>query len=97
MSHPLHVVLFQGHFGKVILYLYDPDNDGKGEHVAVKVLKQDKGGPPAGWLKEINILKSLDHSNIVKYKGCCTELGESSSSLSASVVEAIEEGCSFVH
>uniref|UniRef100_A0A8C4HZ18 Tyrosine-protein kinase n=1 Tax=Dicentrarchus labrax TaxID=13489 RepID=A0A8C4HZ18_DICLA len=52
--------LGEGHFGKVTLYLYDPANDGTGELVAVK---------------EIEILKSLDHSNIVKYKGCCTELG----------------------
>lgn len=68
----------QGHFGKVTLYLYDPANDGTGELVAVKALKQDNGHVPEGWIKEIEILKSLYHSNIVKYKGCCTELGESS-------------------
>ncbi|KAG7223186.1 hypothetical protein INR49_015794 [Caranx melampygus] len=64
-----------GHFGKVFLYLYDPANDGTGEHVAVKALKQENGFVPDGWMKEIEILKSLYHRNIVKYKGCCTELG----------------------
>ena len=68
----------QGHFGKVTLYQYDPANDGTGERVAVKALKQENSQVLEGWMKEINILKSLYHSNIVKYKGCCTELGESS-------------------
>uniref|UniRef100_A0A672ITZ4 Tyrosine-protein kinase n=1 Tax=Salarias fasciatus TaxID=181472 RepID=A0A672ITZ4_SALFA len=68
-------VLGEGHFGKVTLYLYDPANDGTGERVAVKALKQESGHVLDGWIKEIEILKSLDHSNIVKYKGCCTELG----------------------
>ncbi|XP_067472134.1 non-receptor tyrosine-protein kinase TYK2 [Thunnus thynnus] len=68
-------VLGEGHFGKVTLYLYDPANDGTGERVAVKALKQENGHVPEGWMKEIEILKSLYHSNIVKYKGCCTELG----------------------
>ncbi|TDH03060.1 hypothetical protein EPR50_G00159180 [Perca flavescens] len=67
--------LGEGHFGKVTLYLYDPANDGTGELVAVKALKQDNGHVPEGWIKEIEILKSLYHTNIVKYKGCCTELG----------------------
>ncbi|XP_045888423.1 non-receptor tyrosine-protein kinase TYK2 isoform X2 [Micropterus dolomieu] len=67
--------LGEGHFGKVTLYLYDPANDGTGERVAVKALKQEDGQVPEGWMKEIEILKSLYHRNIVKYKGCCTELG----------------------
>lgn len=70
------LLCLQGHFGKVTLYLYDPANDGTGEQVAVKALKQENGHVE-GWMKEIEILKSLYHSNIVKYKGCCTELGES--------------------
>lgn len=65
----------QGHFGQVILYLYDPANDGTGELVAVKTLKHESGNTE-GWIKEIEVLKSLDHCNIVKYKGCCTEGGE---------------------
>lgn len=75
----MHSSLFclQGHFGKVNLYLYDPQNDGTGEHVAVKELKQGSGNVES-WMKEIDILKSLYHQNIVKYKGCCTEVGKSS-------------------
>jgi len=57
--------------------MYDPNNDGTGEHVAVKALKQVGGvSQQEGWMKEIDILKSLYHANIVKYKGCCTEHGE---------------------
>ncbi|XP_068584160.1 non-receptor tyrosine-protein kinase TYK2 [Cebidichthys violaceus] len=67
--------LGEGYFGEVTLYLYDPSNDGTGEHVAVKALKQENDQVPEGWMKEIEILKSLYHSNIVKYKGCCTEQG----------------------
>lgn len=68
--------VFQGHFGKVMLYVYDPANDGTGEYVAVKTLKQEGGSYlHSSWMKEIEILKSLYHTNIVKYKGCCTELG----------------------
>ncbi|XP_062868062.1 non-receptor tyrosine-protein kinase TYK2 [Trichomycterus rosablanca] len=68
--------LGEGHFGKVMLYVYDPANDGTGEYVAVKTLKQEGGSYlHASWMKEIEILKSLYHVNIVKYKGCCTELG----------------------
>lgn len=71
----------QGHFGKVMLYVYDPANDGTGEFVAVKALKQEGGGHLyEGWMKEIKILRSLYHDNIVKYKGCCSELGERFSS-----------------
>lgn len=65
----------QGHFGKVILCMYDPANDGTGELVAVKELKQGNG-ITKGWIREIEVLKSLDHCNIVKYKGCCAEGGE---------------------
>ncbi|XP_068194062.1 non-receptor tyrosine-protein kinase TYK2 [Antennarius striatus] len=66
--------LGEGHFGKVTLFLYDPFNDGTGEYVAVKALKQENGNVES-WMKEIEILKSLYHRNIVKYKGCCPELG----------------------
>ncbi|XP_061079536.1 non-receptor tyrosine-protein kinase TYK2 [Conger conger] len=67
--------LGEGHFGKVMLYVYDPANDGTGEYVAVKVMKQEsRAQPNGGWRKEIDILKSLCHQNIVKYKGCCSEL-----------------------
>uniref|UniRef100_A0A8C5D516 non-specific protein-tyrosine kinase n=1 Tax=Gouania willdenowi TaxID=441366 RepID=A0A8C5D516_GOUWI len=67
--------LGEGYFGTVTLCLYEPTNDGTGEQVAVKALKEVKGQTSESWIKEIDILKSLDHSNIVKYKGCCTEMG----------------------
>ncbi|XP_062306115.1 non-receptor tyrosine-protein kinase TYK2 [Osmerus eperlanus] len=68
--------LGEGHFGKVMLYVYDPANDGTGEWVAVKTLKHEGGGHlHESWIKEIKILRSLYHNNIVKYKGCCSELG----------------------
>ncbi|KAM9514158.1 non-receptor tyrosine-protein kinase TYK2 [Guaruba guarouba] len=69
--------LGEGHFGKVGLYCYDPTNDGTGEMVAVKSLKA--GCSPellSSWKREIQILKTLYHENIVKYKGCCSEQGE---------------------
>ncbi|XP_077352551.1 non-receptor tyrosine-protein kinase TYK2-like isoform X3 [Festucalex cinctus] len=67
-------ILGKGNFGTVTLYMYDPANDGTGELVAVKALKQENGPLPRSWMKEIDTLKSLDHNNIVKYKGCCTEM-----------------------
>ncbi|XP_051632508.1 non-receptor tyrosine-protein kinase TYK2-like isoform X2 [Manacus candei] len=69
--------LGEGHFGKVGLYCYDPTNDGTGEMVAVKSLKS--GSSPellSSWKREIQILKTLYHENIVKYKGCCSEQGD---------------------
>ncbi|XP_061761093.1 non-receptor tyrosine-protein kinase TYK2 isoform X2 [Nerophis ophidion] len=66
--------LGKGNFGKVSLYMYDPANDGQGELLAVKALKQENAHLSKGWLKEIDILKSLDHQNIVKYRGR-TEIG----------------------
>ncbi|EHB03336.1 Non-receptor tyrosine-protein kinase TYK2 [Heterocephalus glaber] len=71
--------LGEGHFGKVSLYCYDPNNDGTGEMVAVKSLKAG-GGPQlsSGWRREIDILRTLYHEHIVKYKGCCEDQGEKS-------------------
>ncbi|XP_074835700.1 non-receptor tyrosine-protein kinase TYK2 [Carettochelys insculpta] len=69
--------LGEGHFGKVSLYCYDPTNDGTGEMVAVKSLKSGCSQQlVASWEREIEILKTLYHENIVKYKGCCSERGE---------------------
>uniref|UniRef100_A0A8C7E7M6 Tyrosine-protein kinase n=1 Tax=Naja naja TaxID=35670 RepID=A0A8C7E7M6_NAJNA len=68
--------LGEGHFGKVSLYCYDPANDGTGEMVAVKSLKSGCSQQLlTSWKKEIEILKTLYHENIVKYKGCCSEQG----------------------
>ncbi|XP_008576232.1 PREDICTED: non-receptor tyrosine-protein kinase TYK2 [Galeopterus variegatus] len=71
--------LGEGHFGKVSLYCYDPTNDGTGEMVAVKALKAGSGPQLCyGWRREIDILRTLDHEHIVKYKGCCEDQGEKS-------------------
>ncbi|KFO79730.1 Non-receptor tyrosine-protein kinase TYK2, partial [Cuculus canorus] len=69
--------LGEGHFGKVSLCCYDPANDGTGEMVAVKSLKGGSSAQLRGcWRREIHILKTLYHDNIVKYKGCCSEQGD---------------------
>ncbi|XP_059015922.1 non-receptor tyrosine-protein kinase TYK2 isoform X1 [Mustela lutreola] len=69
--------LGEGHFGKVSLYCYDPTNDGTGEMVAVKTLKADCGPQlRTSWRREIDILRTLYHKHIVKYKGCCEDAGE---------------------
>jgi serine/threonine protein kinase len=71
--------LGEGHFGKVSLYCYDPTNDGTGEMVAVKALKAGCGPQlRSGWRREIDILRTLYHEHIVKYKGCCEDQGEKS-------------------
>uniref|UniRef100_A0A8C3VYS7 Tyrosine-protein kinase n=1 Tax=Catagonus wagneri TaxID=51154 RepID=A0A8C3VYS7_9CETA len=71
--------LGEGHFGKVSLYCYDPTNDGTGEMVAVKALKAGCGSQlRTGWRREIDILRTLYHEHIVKYKGCCEDQGEKS-------------------
>ncbi|XP_053514400.1 non-receptor tyrosine-protein kinase TYK2 isoform X2 [Artibeus jamaicensis] len=69
--------LGEGHFGKVSLYCYDPTNEGTGEMVAVKALKADCSPQlHTGWRREIDILRTLYHEHIVKYKGCCEDQGE---------------------
>nr|KAF6482556.1 tyrosine kinase 2 [Molossus molossus] len=71
--------LGEGHFGKVSLYHYDPTNEGTGEMVAVKALKAGCGPQLCtGWRREIDILRTLYHEHIVKYKGCCEDQGEKS-------------------
>uniref|UniRef100_A0A4X2M7I5 Tyrosine-protein kinase n=1 Tax=Vombatus ursinus TaxID=29139 RepID=A0A4X2M7I5_VOMUR len=69
--------LGEGHFGKVSLYCYDPTNDGTGEMVAVKSLKAGCSSQLlSSWQREIEILRTLYHEHIVKYKGCCSDQGE---------------------
>uniref|UniRef100_V9KAC8 Tyrosine-protein kinase n=1 Tax=Callorhinchus milii TaxID=7868 RepID=V9KAC8_CALMI len=68
--------LGEGHFGKVELCRYDPEGDNTGELVAVKSLKPDSSEEhKADLRREVQILKTLYHENIVKYKGICTEEG----------------------
>ncbi|KAM4880201.1 non-receptor tyrosine-protein kinase TYK2 [Sylvia borin] len=69
--------LGEGHFGQVSLCLYDPSNDGSGELVAVKRLKADSSPQlHSSWAREIHILSSLCHQNIVTYRGCCGQHGD---------------------
>ncbi|XP_054395624.1 non-receptor tyrosine-protein kinase TYK2 isoform X3 [Pongo abelii] len=76
--------LGEGHFGKVSLYCYDPTNDGTGEMVAVKALKADCAPQHrSGWKQEIDILRTLYHEHIVKYKGCCEDQGHGLSARAA--------------
>ncbi|XP_059840371.1 tyrosine-protein kinase JAK1 [Hypanus sabinus] len=68
--------LGEGHFGKVELCRYDPEADNTGELVAVKSMKPESSEEHKADLKrEVEILKTLYHENIVKYKGICTEEG----------------------
>lgn len=44
--------------------------------VAVKALKAGCGPQlRTGWRREIEILRTLYHQHIVKYKGCCEDQG----------------------
>lgn len=54
---------------------YDPLQDSTGEVVAVKKLQQSTDEHLRDFEREIAILKSLQHENIVKYKGVCYSAG----------------------
>ncbi|CAF93163.1 unnamed protein product, partial [Tetraodon nigroviridis] len=59
----------QGNFGSVEMCRYDPLQDSTGEVVAVKKLQHSSTEHLRDFEREIEILKSLHHENIVKYKG----------------------------
>ncbi|KAF4097276.1 hypothetical protein G5714_021284 [Onychostoma macrolepis] len=54
---------------------YDPLQDNTGEVVAVKKLQHSTTEHIRDFEQEIEILKSLQHENIVKYKGVCYSAG----------------------
>lgn len=54
---------------------YDPLQDNTGEVVAVKKLQHSTAEHIRDFEREIEILKSLQHENIVKYKGVCYSAG----------------------
>jgi len=54
---------------------YDPLQDNTGEVVAVKKLQHSTTEHIRDFEREIEILKSLQHENIVKYKGVCYGAG----------------------
>ncbi|OBS59036.1 hypothetical protein A6R68_09839, partial [Neotoma lepida] len=63
--------LGKGNFGSVEMCRYDPLQDNTGEVVAVKKLQHSTEEHLRDFEREIEILKSLQHDNIVKYKGVC--------------------------
>lgn len=67
--------LGKGNFGSVEMCRYDPQQDNTGEVVAVKKLQQSTDEYLRDFEREIEILKSLQHENIVKYKGVCYSAG----------------------
>ncbi|KAM9820160.1 tyrosine-protein kinase JAK2a [Neosynchiropus ocellatus] len=67
--------LGKGNFGSVELCRYDPLQDCTGEVVAVKKLQHSTAEHLRDFEREIDILKSLHHENIVKYKGVCYSAG----------------------
>ncbi|KAJ3605957.1 hypothetical protein NHX12_028000, partial [Muraenolepis orangiensis] len=70
--------LGKGNFGSVEMCRYDPLLDSTGEVVAVKKLQHSSAEHLRDFKREIEILKSLQHENIVKYKGVCYSAGRSS-------------------
>uniref|UniRef100_A0A3B1ILK7 Tyrosine-protein kinase n=1 Tax=Astyanax mexicanus TaxID=7994 RepID=A0A3B1ILK7_ASTMX len=67
--------ILQGNFGSVEMCRYDPLQDSTGEVVAVKKLQHSTTEHMRDFEREIEILKSLQHENIVKYKGVCYGAG----------------------
>ncbi|XP_020325672.1 tyrosine-protein kinase JAK2 isoform X2 [Oncorhynchus kisutch] len=67
--------LGKGNFGSVEMCRYDPLLDNTGEVVAVKKLQHSTAEHLRDFEREIEILKSLQHDNIVKYKGVCYSAG----------------------
>ncbi|XP_068608992.1 tyrosine-protein kinase JAK2-like [Brachionichthys hirsutus] len=67
--------LGKGNFGSVEMCRYDPLQDNTGEVVAVKKLQHSTAEHLRDFEREIEILKSLQHENIVKYKGVCYSAG----------------------
>ncbi|KAM7393019.1 hypothetical protein PAMA_007913 [Pampus argenteus] len=67
--------LGKGNFGSVEMCRYDPLQDNTGEVVAVKKLQHSTAEHLRDFEREIEILKSLHHENIVKYKGVCYSAG----------------------
>lgn len=65
----------KGNFGSVEMCRYDPLQDNTGEVVAVKKLQHGTAEHIRDFEREIEILKSLQHENIVKYKGVCYSAG----------------------
>ncbi|NXJ14337.1 JAK3 kinase, partial [Odontophorus gujanensis] len=83
-------LLGKGNFGSVELCRYDPLGDSTGELVAVKKLQQDSAKELQDFEREIQILHSLQHDFIVKYRGVCYSRGHRGLRL---VMEYLPDGC----
>lgn len=83
-------LLGKGNFGSVELCRYDPLGDSTGELVAVKKLQQDSAKELQDFEREIQILHSLQHDFIVKYRGVCYSRGRRGLRL---VMEYLPDGC----
>ncbi|XP_038019395.1 LOW QUALITY PROTEIN: tyrosine-protein kinase JAK3-like, partial [Motacilla alba alba] len=83
-------LLGKGNFGSVELCRYDPLGDSTGELVAVKKLQQDSAKEIRDFEREIQILHSLQHDFIVRYRGVCYSRGMRGLRL---VMEFLPNGC----
>ncbi|NXH47661.1 JAK3 kinase, partial [Dicaeum eximium] len=83
-------LLGKGNFGSVELCRYDPLGDSTGELVAVKKLQQDSAKEIRDFEREIQILHSLQHEFIVRYRGICYSRGVRGLRL---VMEFLPQGC----
>ncbi|NXG77981.1 JAK3 kinase, partial [Baryphthengus martii] len=83
-------LLGKGNFGSVELCRYDPLGDSTGELVAVKKLQQDSAKELLDFEREIQILHSLQHDFIVRYRGVCYSRGRRGLRL---VMEYLPNGC----
>ncbi|NXN99435.1 JAK3 kinase, partial [Rhinopomastus cyanomelas] len=83
-------LLGKGNFGSVELCRYDPLGDSTGELVAVKRLQQDSAKELQDFQREIQILHSLQHEFIVRYRGVCYSRGRRGLRL---VMEFLPNGC----
>ncbi|KTF91790.1 hypothetical protein cypCar_00034377, partial [Cyprinus carpio] len=68
-------LLGKGNFGSVEKCRYDPLQDNTGDVVAVKKLQHSTAEHLRDFEREIEILRSLQHENIVRYKGVCYSAG----------------------
>lgn len=83
------MVALQGNFGSVEMCRYDPLQDSTGEVVAVKKLQHTTAEHLRDFEREIAILRSLQHDNIVLYKGVCYSAGTTRCLVCSSFLQAV--------
>lgn len=87
----------QGNFGSVEMCRYDPLQDSTGEVVAVKKLQHTTAEHLRDFEREIAILRSLQHDNIVLYKGVCYSTGAAHSAHSVKTPESSDFRSKVIH